>query len=178
MPNKTENIVFGGGCFWCTEAVFKMLKGVIKTMPGYAGGTTKNPTYEQVCDGNTGHAEVLSIDYDPNTVSLHKLLEVFFEMHDPTSLNQQGADYGTQYRSIVLFNSEKQKDEVQKFIKNHQKDFDKPIVTEVKKLDKFYPAEEYHKDYSDKNPLNPYCLLVVRPKVEKIKKEFKEDLSS
>lgn len=171
MP-KSESIVFGGGCFWCTEAVFKMFDGVIATMPGYAGGTKKNPTYEEVCTGDTGHAEVLKIDYNPDKISLDKLLEIFFKMHDPTILNRQGNDTGTQYRSIILYSKDAQKKASESYIKKAQKDFNKPIVTEIKKLDVFYPAEQYHKDYSDKNPLNPYCMLVVRPKVDKIKKEF------
>jgi peptide-methionine (S)-S-oxide reductase len=177
MKNDNESIVFGGGCFWCTEAVFKMLKGIIKTMPGYAGGHTKNPTYDDVCNGDTGHAEVLEVEYNPKIIPLEKLLDVFFEMHDPTSLNRQGADSGSQYRSIVLYNTEEQKKEVTNYIKNAQKNFNKPIVTEVVKLDKFYPAETYHKDYYSKNPIQPYCLMVVRPKVEKIKKEFKSELA-
>ncbi len=172
MSMKNESIVFGGGCFWCTEAVFDMLKGVIGTTPGYAGGTTANPTYEQVCTGSTGHAEVLKIDYDPEKVSLNRLLEVFVSMHDPTSLNRQGADTGTQYRSMVLYSTEDQKKIVDSFLKNAQKNYDKPIVTEVKKLDKFYVAEDYHKKYFDKNPNQPYCMMVIRPKVNKIRKEF------
>ena len=167
-----DSIVFGGGCFWCTEAVFSKLKGVKKTMPGYAGGVTKDPTYEKVCYEDTGHAEVLQVEYDPKVIKLEKLLEVFFEMHDPTTPDRQGGDYGNQYRSIVLYNTEKEKETVQKFIAGIQKNFDKPIVTEVKKLEKFYPAEEHHQKYYDKNPVQPYCLMVVRPKVAKIKKEF------
>jgi peptide-methionine (S)-S-oxide reductase len=172
MTNNTETIVFGGGCFWCTEAVFKMFHGVIKTMPGYAGGITKNPTYEEVCNGDTGHAEVLEVEYDPKVADLGKLLEIFFEMHDPTVLNRQGADVGSQYRSIILYNNAKQKDIIESFIEKIRKNFKNPIVTEVKKLEKFYPAENYHKDYFGKNPLQPYCMFVVRPKVQKIKKEF------
>jgi peptide-methionine (S)-S-oxide reductase len=169
---KTETIVFGGGCFWCTEAVFTMFDGVIKAAPGYAGGHTKNPTYEQVCEGDTGHAEVLQIEYDPEKAPLEKLLDIFFKMHDPTSLDKQGADFGTQYRSIILYNTDEQKDRIDKFIDGIRKNFDKPVVTEVVRLEKFYPAEDYHKKYYSKNPLQPYCLFVVRPKVEKIKKEF------
>ncbi|MGI0141759.1 MAG: peptide-methionine (S)-S-oxide reductase MsrA [Candidatus Micrarchaeales archaeon] len=169
---KSETIVFGGGCFWCTEAVFEMLKGVVKTEPGYAGGTTVNPDYESVCEGTTGHAEVLEIEYDPGTVPLDKLLEIFFKMHDPTLLNRQGADVGTQYRSIVLYTNSDQKQTIEKAIKTAQKEYNKPIVTEIKKLEKFYPAEEYHKRYFDKNPFNPYCGIVIGPKIAKIKKEF------
>ena len=170
---KKETIIFGGGCFWCTEAVFAMIKGVVSTTPGYAGGTTANPTYEQVCEGTTGHAEVLKIEYDSDAVSLEKLLDVFITMHDPTSLNRQGADFGTQYRSIVLYSTEEQKKAVEAFMKRKQKSFDRPIVTEVKKLDKFYVAEDYHKRYYDKNPNLPYCAFVIRPKMEKVKERFK-----
>ena len=133
MKNETEIIVLGGGCFWCTEAVFEFFSGVVKTMPGYAGGSIKNPTYDQVCEGDTGHAEVLQIEYDPKLVSLDKLLDVFFTMHDPTSLNRQGADFGTQYRSIILYTSDSQKKAIDQFIGSAKKDFGKPIVTEVKK---------------------------------------------
>ena len=169
---KTEIIVFGGGCFWCTEAVFTMFEGVIKTTPGYAGGTTKNPTYEQVCSGNTGHAEVLKVEFDPIKAPLEKLLEIFFSMHDPTSINQQGADYGSQYRSIILFTDSKQKKVIENYIKDIGKNYKKPIATEVKKLEGFYPSEDYHKDYYKNNPFQPYCMLVIRPKIDKIKKEF------
>lgn len=172
MKNKTDSIVFGGGCFWCTEAVFSMFKGVSKVIPGYAGGKTANPTYDQVCDGDTGHAEVLQIEYDPEIAPLGKLLDIFFSMHDPTTPNRQGADMGTQYRSIILYNSSDQKETIDKFIKVIQKKFDKPIVTEIKKLEKFYPAENYHQKYYEKNPINPYCVFVIRPKVKKIKKKF------
>ena len=177
MSMKNETIVFGGGCFWCTEAVFTMLKGVVNTTPGYAGGTTINPTYEQVCTGNTGHAEVLKIEYDPEKVSLAKLLDVFSSMHDPTSPNRQGADTGTQYRSMVLYATEEQKKVVEAYLKNAQKKFDKPIVTEVKKLDKFYIAEDYHKKYFDNNPNQPYCVFVIKPKVEKARKKFSSDIN-
>jgi peptide-methionine (S)-S-oxide reductase len=172
MKEGSEIIVFGGGCFWCTEAVFSMFKGVVSTMPGYAGGNFKNPTYEDVCSGNTGHAEVLQVEYNPKIASLEKLLDIFFKMHDPTSLNKQGADFGSQYRSIILYTSDAQKETIDKFVKKIQKDFNQPIVTEIKRLDVFYPAEDYHKDYFGKNPMQPYCMFVIRPKVSKIKKEF------
>lgn len=172
MANKTKEIVFGGGCFWCTEAVFSMLKGVARTTPGYAGGAKKNPTYEEVCGGETGHAEVLKVEYDPDAITLKKLLDVFFEMHDPTSMDRQGGDIGLQYRSIILYESTAQKAAIDSYIKSAQKRFSKPIATEVKKLDAFYIAEDYHKRYYDKNPINPYCMLVIRPKVSKIRKEF------
>src|SRR5208283_3842151 len=134
----TESIVFGGGCFWCAEAVFSMFKGIVKTTPGYAGGKTKNPTYKEVCNGDTGHAEILKVDYDPEIAPLTKLLEIFFKMHDPTSVNQQGNDVGAQYRSTILYSTDKQKAEIEDFIKSLQKSYEKPIVTEVKKLDTFY----------------------------------------
>lgn len=174
MKSETRTIVFGGGCFWCTEAVFSMLRGVIKTTPGYAGGTTKNPTYDDVCSGTTGHAEVLQIEYDPNIVSLDRLLEVFFGMHDPTSPDRQGADVGSHYRSIILYSSDGQKKEIGKFLNSVRNDYKNPIVTEIKMLDKFYPAEDYHKNYYDKNRIQPYCAFVIRPKVEKTKKYFKD----
>lgn len=177
MKNDTETIVLGGGCFWCTEAVFSMFDGVVKTTVGYAGGSTVNPNYEQVCDGNTGHAEVTMMEYDPKILKLEKILDAFFTMHDPTSLNRQGADVGTQYRSIILYTTEEQKADVLKFIKEAQKRYSKPIVTEVEKLDRFYPAEEYHQKYFEKNPYAGYCTFVVKPKVDKIKKGFKDALA-
>ncbi|MCL4389037.1 peptide-methionine (S)-S-oxide reductase MsrA [Candidatus Marsarchaeota archaeon] len=149
-----------------------MFDGVVKTAPGYSGGTTKNPTYEEVCAGDTGHAEVLRIEYNPEITPLGKILDIFFKMHDPTSLNKQGNDKGAQYRSAIFYTTERQKEEIGKFIKMLQKNTAKPIVTEVKKLKAFYPAEDYHKDYFKKNPANPYCMFVIRPKVNKIKKEF------
>ena len=171
----TERIVLGGGCFWCTEAVFQMFKGVVKTTPGYSGGSTSNPNYEEVAyKGNPGnHAEVLEIEYDPSVITLEKLLKIFFRMHDPTSVDFQGAaDYGPQYRSIVLYTTEEQKKATGRFIDEARKDYSKPIATEVKKLGVFYPAEEEHKDFYKRNPLNPYCVFVTRPEVNKIKKEF------
>jgi peptide-methionine (S)-S-oxide reductase len=172
MKSQNEIIVLGGGCFWCTEAVFTMLKGVVKTTPGYAGGTTKDPNYEKVCREDTGHAEVLQLEYDPAVVTLEKILGVFFNMHDPTTPNRQGADFGSQYRSIILYTTSEQKKISEEFIKSIQKNLKNSIVTEVKKLDKFYPAENYHKDYYKNNPAQPYCMFVIRPKVEKIKKEL------
>ena len=168
----TESIVLGGGCFWCTEAVFKMFKGVVSATPGYAGGTAKNPTYEQVCTGTTGHAEVIKIEYDPKLAGLEKLLEIFFKAHDPTSVNRQGADLGSQYRSIILYSNETERKAVEAYIKKITGSYKKPISTEVKKLDAFYPSEDYHKDYYKLNPLQPYCMFVIRPKVAKIRKEF------
>lgn len=171
---RSETAVFGGGCFWCTEAVFKMLKGVVSVEPGYAGGTTKGPTYEEVCGGKTGHAEVVKIDYNPDEVSFADLLVVFFGSHDPTTMNRQGNDVGTQYRSAIFYTTETQKSTAEKFIAdiNASTKEGKPIVTEVVPLDAFYPAEEYHKDYYAENPQNPYCELIINPKLEKVQKQF------
>ena len=168
-----EIIVFGGGCFWCTEAIFKMLKGVISVLPGYAGGTVENPTYEQVCGGNTGHAESVQIEYD-SSVSLLSLLTVFFGSHDPTTRNQQGADIGTQYRSVIFYTNPEQKVEIEKFIQeiNNSNSLGKSIVTEVEPLKKFWVAENYHQDYFAQNKENPYCEIVINPKLEKVQKEF------
>lgn len=172
--NKTQKIVFGGGCFWCTEAVFKMMKGVISVLPGYSGGTTKNPTYEQVCGGNTGYAESVQIEYDPALVPLRSLLTVFFGSHDPTTRNKQGNDVGTQYRSVIFYTTPAQQEEIEKFIKeiNDSNKLGTPIVTEVEPLQKFWLAENYHQDYFAKNKGNPYCEIVINPKLEKVQKEF------
>lgn len=170
---ETKRIALGGGCFWCSEAIFKMLDGV-KTTPGYAGGTTQNPTYEQVCSGTTGHAEVIMLEYDPTIALLEKILDIFFKMHDPTQVNRQGNDIGAQYRSIILYTTEAQKKVIEGFISDLQKKAPARIMTEVRKLGAFYQAEEYHKDYFKRNPANPYCIFVIRPKVSKIKKEFPE----
>jgi peptide-methionine (S)-S-oxide reductase len=172
MGNETRSIVLGGGCFWCTEAVFELFEGIIKINPGYAGGRTKNPTYKEVCNGTTGHAEVIKLEYLPNIISLKTILEIFFKAHDPTSVNKQGADVGSQYRSIILYEEEEDRKVIEDYIKGIAGDFDKPIATEVKKLDEFYPSEDYHKDYYKLNPLQPYCMFVIRPKIAKIKKEF------
>jgi peptide-methionine (S)-S-oxide reductase len=171
-----ETIVLGGGCFWCIEAVFSMVKGVVDVTPGYAGGGAKNPTYEQVCSGKTGHAEVVKIEYEPKKTSLQTLLDIFFNIHDPTTLNRQGNDIGTQYRSIILYDSQDQKEKTENYIKKIQDNFDKPIVTEIKKLGHFYPAEPYHEKYFHKNPKNPYCKIVIAPKVEKAKMKFKSHI--
>ncbi len=169
---QAKSIVFGAGCFWCTQAVFEMFAGVVKTTPGYAGGTTKNPTYEQVCSGDTGYAEVISVEYDPSAISLDKLLDVFFYMHNPTSLNKQDNDVGTQYRSMILYTSESDLKIIEQHINRIKDSYKKPIVTEVKPLKKFYPAEERHMHYYQRNPLTPYCLFVTRPKISRIKKRF------
>ena len=171
---KTEIAVFGGGCFWCTEAVFKMLDGVVDVRPGYAGGETENPTYEQVSTGETGHAEVTRIEYDPAKVSYHTLLTVFFATHDPTTLNRQGADVGTQYRSVILYTTQKQKEEAEQFIREVDASSREgsPVVTDVTPLGAFYEAESYHHDYFAHHPDQAYCQLIVSPKVAKVQREF------
>jgi methionine-S-sulfoxide reductase len=176
----TETAVFGGGCFWCTEAVFKMLRGVISVDPGYAGGKTENPTYMQVSEGDTGHAEVIQIAYDPSQITYKDLLTVFFSSHDPTTLNRQGADVGTQYRSIILGATPEQVEEAKAFVKelNESNEMGAPIVTEVVPLEKFYEAEQYHKDYYANNLENRYCQIVINPKLEKVQKKFAELLKA
>ncbi len=180
MNTPTEIAVFGGGCFWCTEAVFKMLKGVVAVKPGYSGGTVENPTYDQVSDGNTGHAEVIHIEYDPSAVKYEDLLSVFFGSHDPSALNRQGADIGTQYRSVVFTTTDTQKHEVEKMITdiNNSNLEGNPIVTEVTPLTTFYEAENYHRDYYASHPGNQYCELVINPKLDKVKKHFAKLLNS
>lgn len=172
---STELATFGGGCFWCVEAIFKQVPGVIAVTSGYAGGYTKNPTYKEVCSGTTGHAEVVQVEYDPQKVSYKGLLDVFWKSHDPTSLNRQGADVGTQYRSIILYHNEEQKKIAEESKKEVSKNFDKPIVTEIVPLDKFYKAEEYHQDFYAKNPNYSYCSIVIKPKLEKIQKLIREN---
>jgi len=171
--NHTELATLGGGCFWCTEALFQMLPGVKSVTSGYAGGTKENPTYKEVCAGNTGHAEVNQIEYDPKVISFEKLLETFWEAHDPTTLNRQGNDSGTQYRSIILYSSEAQRTVAEKSKAEAQKDLSQPIVTEIVPLKKFYKAEGYHQGYYRDNPNQPYCRMVIRPKVEKFEKKLK-----
>lgn len=177
--SKPEVAIFGGGCFWCTEAVFKMLKGVISVSPGYAGGEKTNPTYEEVSTGNTGHAEVISIEYNPVEISYENLLTVFFGSHDPTTRNRQGNDVGTQYRSVIFYTSDDQRVKAMQFIKNINESNLKgdPIVTEVAPLTSFYAAGDYHKDYYENNMNNPYCELVINPKLEKVQKQFAELLA-
>ncbi|MFA6392364.1 MAG: peptide-methionine (S)-S-oxide reductase MsrA [Patescibacteria group bacterium] len=170
MENNYKKIVLGGGCFWCVEAVFALTKGIVSATCGYAGGDTNNPSYEEVSSGTTGHAEVVEVIYDASLITLSDILKTFFAMHDPTSLNRQGNDVGTQYRSAIYWNDEDQKNEVESFIAAAQKEYTKPIVTEVKKLDRFYRAEEYHQQYFEKNPNQAYCRLVIAPKVNKFKK--------
>ena len=162
---EEKSIVFGTGCFWCSEAIFKLIKGVTKVVPGYAGGHTENPTYRQVCTDRTGHAEVVEVYYDPEIIGLEQLLELFMAAHDPTSLNRQGNDIGTQYRSIILYNTPEEEKIIKDFLSSRQKDYKKPIVTEVTKLERFYEAEDYHHNYFADNPTNPYCSMVIRPEV-------------
>jgi len=169
--NKIEVATLGGGCFWCTEAVFERLPGVKSVTSGYAGGRTKNPTYEQICTGETGHAEVTQIEFDPAKISYEKLLEVFWQAHDPTTLNRQGLDEGTQYRSIILCHNQAQKLAAEKSRAAAQKNFQHPIVTEIAPFTKFYPAENYHQKFYDSRPNLPYCRVVIAPKLEKLEQE-------
>jgi len=173
-----ETAIFAGGCFWCTESIFKSLKGVKEVTPGYIGGKRKNPTYEQVSSGATGHAEAVKIIFDPEKISYEELLQIFFATHDPTSLNRQGNDIGTQYRSAIFYSTPEQKKLAEAYIKflNDSDTFDKYIVTEVVPATEFYEAEDYHKNYLENNPDNPYCQFVVLPKLEKFRKKYKEKL--
>ena len=180
IKTNNEIAVFGGGCFWCTEAVFKMLRGVSSVLPGYAGGTTEDPTYEQVASGRTGHAEVIQITFDPKQITFRDLLTVFFASHDPTSLNRQGNDVGTDYRSIILYTTDAQKKEVEAFVRelDASNEHGKQIVTELVPLRHFYEAENYHKDYFATHPGNPYCEIVINPKLEKVQQKFAELLKT
>jgi peptide-methionine (S)-S-oxide reductase len=176
MNNNLQTGTLAGGCFWCLEAVYDEIKGVHSVESGYAGGHMDNPTYRAVCNGDTGHAEVVQIHFDPNVISYRDLLNVFFAIHDPTTLNRQGADVGTQYRSAIFYHDEEQKRIAEDLIKelNAQEIWDRTIVTEVAKLDKFYMAEDYHQEYFARNPYQPYCMAVVAPKVSKFRKHFLE----
>ena len=178
MTPQREQATLAGGCFWCLEAVFQQLRGVDQVQSGYAGGHAKRPTYEAVCSGTTGHAEVVQVTFDPAVITFRDLLDVFFTVHDPTTLNRQGPDTGTQYRSAVYYHSPEQKRDTEDAIRKLQQDavFDDPIVTEVKPLDGFFPAEEYHRDYYNRNPNQGYCRAVVGPKVAKARKLFFEKL--
>lgn len=173
-----DTAVFGNGCFWCTEAIFDQLEGVLKVTSGYSGGHVKNPTYEQVCEKNTGHAEVIQLIFDPAVISFDDLLEVFWETHDPTTLNRQGNDVGPQYRSVVFYRTEEQKLKAEHYKKELDKSgaFENPIVTEISPLINFYEAENYHQDYYNKNGSQPYCYFVIRPKMEKFRKAFENKL--
>jgi peptide-methionine (S)-S-oxide reductase len=169
--NGTGVATFGGGCFWCTEALFERVKGVNSVVSGYTGGNKENPSYKEVCTGMTGHAEVVQVHYDPRQVSYETLLEIFFDTHDPTTLNRQGADAGTQYRSIILYTDEAQKATAEKMKKKAASQYEGPITTEIVPLKKFYAAEDYHQDYFAKNPSAPYCAFVIRPKLQKFMKK-------
>lgn len=173
-----ENIILGGGCFWCTEAIFEEVKGVAKVESGYAGGSTVNPAYEDVCSGKTGHAEVVQINFNPAVISLEKILQIFFVTHDPTTLNRQGADTGTQYRSIVFYRNEQQKNVINKVLGELKKlkAYKDPIVTEVVPYSTFYRAEEYHQNYYRNNKEQSYCRIVINPKLEKFRKVFQDNL--
>ncbi len=168
----TESAVVGGGCFWCTEAAFKELDGIVNVTSGYAGGHTEDPGYEEVCTGKTGHAEVVKVEYDPEELSFEEILDVFFRIHDPTQEDRQGPDIGTQYRSIILYRGEDQKQKAEARIDELQKEYEDEIVTEVKPLEKFYPAEEKHQDYFEKNPDDAYCRIHAQPKVETVREKF------
>lgn len=176
---KLDTATFGTGCFWCTEALFEQLEGVVKVTSGYMGGTVKNPTYKEVCSGETGHAECVQVVYEPSKISYDELLKVFFEVHDPTSLNRQGADVGTQYRSAIFYTSPEQKEKAEYYKNELNKSgaYDKPIVTEITPASDFYVAEDYHQEYYQNNKnTNPYCSIVIRPKLEKFQKVFASHL--
>ena len=172
-PAGRELATLGGGCFWCTEAIYELLPGVKSAVSGYAGGSSPNPTYAQVCSGGTGHAEVIQVEFDPSVISYAKLLETFWEAHDPTTLNRQGADVGTQYRSIILYHDEVQKSVAEKSKVEAQARFKDTIVTEIVPLTRFYPAESYHQNYFAENPNAGYCQAVIAPKIEKFEKKLK-----
>jgi peptide-methionine (S)-S-oxide reductase len=173
-----EIATLGGGCFWCLEAVYQQLKGVARVESGYAGGHISNPSYEQVCEGNTGHAEVAQVTFDPSVVSYREILEIFFTIHDPTTLNRQGNDVGSQYRSVIYFHTPEQQDTAKHVIAEMANVWDGPIVTELSPLQEFYKAEEYHQNYFRRNPMQGYCAFVVAPKVAKFRKTFTDKLSA
>jgi peptide-methionine (S)-S-oxide reductase len=178
MTQNLETATLGAGCFWCVEAVFLHVKGVHSVVSGYAGGTVENPTYQQICNGNTGHAEVVQVTFDPEVISFQELLDIFWRTHDPTTLNRQGPDAGTQYRSVIFYHNDAQK----AIAETSKRDTDMaglwphPIVTEITPLRKFYPAEEYHQDYYRRNSNQPYCYVIIDPKVKKFQKEFRDNL--
>lgn len=179
FTGKTDTATLGTGCFWCTEAIFEQLDGVISVTSGYSGGSLANPTYKQVCTGETGHAECVQVVYDPSKISFDELLEVFWQVHDPTTLNRQGADVGTQYRSVIFYHNDEQKQKAEKYKAELDKSgaFDRPIVTAIDPFTKFYTAENYHQEYYELNKnSNPYCSIVIQPKLEKFEKVFKNKL--
>lgn len=173
---QTESITLGGGCFWCIEAVYQRIHGVIRVVSGYSGGMGGQPTYAEVCTGTTGHAEVVQIVYDPSVIPFSEILRIFFNAHDPTTLNRQGADIGTQYRSVIFYHTENQRQIAEAIIRqlNQENVFGKPVVTELSPIKVFYPAENYHQNYYNLNSRQPYCQMVIRPKIEKIEKFFKD----
>jgi len=178
VNTTTDTATFGTGCFWCTEAIFQQLEGVIKSTSGYSGGHVANPSYKEVCTGTTGHAEVIQVVYDPKKITYDELLEVFWQTHDPTTLNRQGNDVGPQYRSVIFYHNNEQKEKAEKYKAELDKSgaFNNPIVTEISPYSKFYAAENYHQDYFNQNGSQPYCNFVIRPKVEKFQKVFKSKL--
>lgn len=178
MENKLDTVTFGSGCFWCTEAIFLQLEGVESAISGYSGGQTKNPTYKEICTGQTGHAEVVQVVFNPSKISFSELLEAFWSSHDPTTLNRQGADVGTQYRSVIYYHNEEQKklSEAFKTQLNTENAFGKPVVTEISPIDTFYIAEDYHQDYYALNGNAPYCRAVIAPKLDKFRKVFADKL--
>lgn len=181
MTEKVDTATFGTGCFWCTEAIFEQLNGVLKVTSGYSGGHVENPSYKAVCTGETGHAECVQVQYEPDKITYDELLEVFWQVHDPTTLNRQGADVGTQYRSAIFYHNKEQKEKAEHYKAELEKAnaFPKPIVTEISAFEKFYPAENYHQEYYQNNKnANPYCAVVIRPKLEKFKKAFATKLKS
>ncbi len=176
--NINEEITLGGGCFWCLDAIYREIRGVEKVLSGYSGGSVANPTYEEVCAGSTGHAEVVQITFNPLIITAEKLLQIFFVIHDPTTLNRQGADVGTQYRSIIFYRNQKQKDVIDKVMGELKKDkvYKNPIVTEVVPFQSFYAAEDYHQDYYSQNREHGYCRVIINPKLEKFRKTFRDNL--
>lgn len=175
-----EQATFGAGCFWCTEAVFQNLKGVTKVVSGYMGGHKPKPTYAEICNGDTGHAEVIQVEFDKDQVSFEELLLVFFKTHDPTTYNRQGNDIGTQYRSVIFYHSPEQKAQAQEMIDQLEKKliFERPIITEISPVSQFYEAEDYHQDYFNQNPDKPYCAFVIQPKLNKFAQEFKDKMKT
>lgn len=169
-----NSIILGGGCFWCTQAVFENLQGVTSVKSGYMGGDTLNPTYEDICRGDTNHIEVIKVDFEEDKISLENILDIFFTIHDPTSLNRQGNDVGVQYKSIIFYFDDKQKGIIFESLEKAQKNYNNNILTEVKKAEVFYIAEDYHQEYFKKNPKNPYCNFAIPPKLEKLEKYYKE----
>ena len=178
QPKNHEVATLGGGCFWCTEAVFEEIQGVESVVSGYAGGEVENPTYRQICTGRTGHAEVVQVTFNPDAVSYREILQIFFTTHDPTTLNRQGADAGTQYRSVVFYHDDEQKRIAEEVIQAFEDNdvWDDPIVTQVDPLPTFYPAEDYHQNYFAQNPNQPYCQAVIAPKVSKLRRQYLEKL--